>query len=411
MILIEFYTPRHIENISTCLRLKPKKFHLIGLASEASDALNRYNALLAERHLPTRGKLENIVGDDFGELCVKLADLLAPKEQYVIDLSGGDATAIMALGAVYAGLSPEKRKDIQVVRYDEDLTNLLDCLNNYAPLPYEPVSLTVSELIQLHGGIITPESYQPPKTFTAKHLESLWALASDPKSNWNDNLTILIQFQSYNQYADGIRLELDSLVGEISDFSEKELALRDFLQTLDKLGVIEDRSSFDYLEYRYTDPTYRYCMEKAGNILELKVFLEARDLTENGKPYFNDCLMSVSIDWDGIVHARKEKPDTRNEIDVIVMHGLIPTFISCKNGTINEAELYKLNTVANEFGGPHVQKLLLATKPEAVSQGLWQRGFDMDILLRSDIAPMSRQEWRTMFTHIEEELNHEKSAD
>ena len=402
MVLIEYYTPRHIENISTCLRLKPKKFYLIGAADEASTPLDRYNALLDARKLPFRGKLENTVGDDFGELCASLSKLLAPEEEYVIDLSGGDATAVMALGAVYARLSPEKRRSIRIVRYDQDLENLLDCTRNYRPLPYEPVNLTVKELIQLQGGIVMSNPQQPSKAFTAKRLEPLWQMASDPKEDWNNKLSILIQFQSHNTHEDGILLELDTLVGQISDFAAKEKTLREFLGKLDKMGVIEDRSSFDYLEYRYTDPVFRYCMEKAGNVLELKVFLEARDLTVNGKPYFSDCLMSVSIDWDGVIQGKKG--ETRNEIDVILMRGMIPTFISCKNGTIGEVELYKLNSVANHFGGPHVQKLLLATDPTAVTQALWQRGWDMDILLRSDIAPMSRQDWRMLFTHIEEEL-------
>ena len=405
MILIEYYTPRHIENISTCLRLKPEKFYLIGTSDQASKPLDRYNALLKARKLHTKGKLHDIVGKDFGELCHSLAKLLAPKEQYVIDLSGGDATAVMALGAVYAGFSPEKRKDIQILRYDQDLEDLLDCLHDNKPLPYKPVNISIPELIRLHGGVVLHNPQQPPRTFTAKRLEPLWEMASKPMSDWNSKLSVLIQFQSHNTHEDGIRLELDSLVGQISDFPEKEKILRDFLQDLDKIGVIENHSSFDYLEYRYTDPVFRYCMEKAGNVLELKVFLEARELTVNGKPYFSDCLMSVGIDWDGILYDKKdEKAETRNEIDVILMRGMIPTFISCKNGTIGETELYKLNTVANHFGGPHVQKLLLATKQEAVTESLWQRGWDSDILLRTGIAPLSRQEWRTLLTHIEEEL-------
>ena len=404
MVLIEYYTERHIENISTCLRLKPEKLYLVGTAEEAATPLNRYKAILKKRKLKTKAELYDVVGADFEELYRSFTTLLAPKEQYVVDLSGGDATAVMALGAVYANLPQEKQKDIQILRYDEDLENLIDCLHDNKPLPQEPVYLTVKELIQLHGGVVLPNSDQPSRTFSAKQLEPLWEMASDPKTEWNQNLATLIQFQSYNTHEDGILLELDSLVGKISDFSDKEQQLRSFLKKLDKKGIIEDHSSFDYLEYRYTDPVYRYCLEKAGNVLEMKVLLEARELQVNGKPYFNDCHMSVSIDWDGVLYPNRKRAETRNEIDVVLMRGMIPTFISCKNGTIEEVELYKLYTVAERFGGPHVQKLLLATNPGAVSRATSQRAWDMDVLLVSDIATMSRQDWRYLFTHIEEEL-------
>ena len=248
MILIEFYTPRHIENISTCLRLKPEKFYLIGTPDQAAKPLDRYNAVLKARKLRTRGKLYSIVGKDFWELCHSLSTLLAPKEQYVIDLSGGDAVAVMALGAVYTSLSPEKRNDIQILRYDQDLEDLLDCLHDNDPLPHQPVNITIPELIRLHGGRVLRNPHQPPKSFSAKRLEPLWKIASDPNSDWNNKLAILIQFQSYNTHEDGIQLELDSLVGKIEDFSERERILRDFLKDLDKIGVIENRSSFDYLE-------------------------------------------------------------------------------------------------------------------------------------------------------------------
>lgn len=56
-----------------------------------------------------------------------------------------------------------------------------------------------------------------------------------------------------------------------------------------------------------------------------------------------------------------DEKDTEHEIDVILMKGLVPIFISCKNGYVDGTELYKLNTVAERFGGPYAQKVLIAT--------------------------------------------------
>ena len=84
--------------------------------------------------------------------------------------------------------------------------------------------------------------------------------------------------------------------------------------------------------------------------------------------------------------------------DVILMHGVTPLFISCKNGSIAEEELYKLHTVATRFGGSHVKKMLVATelpkKGDNPNYAFIQRAKDMGIYLVTDAANLSIQGWR-----------------
>lgn len=56
-----------------------------------------------------------------------------------------------------------------------------------------------------------------------------------------------------------------------------------------------------------------------------------------------------------------EEKDTENEIDVVLMKGLTLIFISCKNGQVDDDELYKLESVTNRFGGLYAKKVLIAT--------------------------------------------------
>ena len=68
------------------------------------------------------------------------------------------------------------------------------------------------------------------------------------------------------------------------------------------------------------------------------------------------------LDWDGNIHADNPSfPDTENEIDVLLVRGMIPVFISCKNGSTDENELYKLSAVAEHFGAKFARKALIAT--------------------------------------------------
>ncbi|MBP3941350.1 MAG: hypothetical protein J6D00_07675, partial [Christensenellaceae bacterium] len=89
--------------------------------------------------------------------------------------------------------------------------------------------------------------------------------------------------------------------------------------------------------------------------------------------------------------------ETRNEIDILLMRGVTPLFISCKNGSIGEEELYKLNTVALRFGSPLAKKMLIATDLEdrnsMSGKAFIQRARDMGIYVVPNAAELSRREW------------------
>ena len=87
--------------------------------------------------------------------------------------------------------------------------------------------------------------------------------------------------------------------------------------------------------------------------------------------------------------------ETRNEIDVLMMCGLTPLFISCKNGQYTSNELYKLRSVAERFGGEHAKKVLIATSmdPEHPSYLQFrQRAEDMKIRVIEDLTELSDKE-------------------
>lgn len=399
MTLIECFTSSHVDNIAACLRLQPEKMILVGKAAEMTLPADRYRELLRRRRQQTEISLCDIEGKDLKDIASAFDALVKSEDAYVIDLTGGDAHVVMAVGAVLTRLSPEKRQQICVEIYDHTLGTAKDCISDLCSLPWKKASLNVAELISLHGGKLHGNAYQPPADSRPEALDSLWRISSaDPKA-WNRNLMLLSEFESRSSSKEDIFLDLEQLQGSIPKFYEKEAAVRELLDRFQRNGIIHDRSSRYSLKYTYTSPLLRYCTLKAGNVLEVKTLLEGRAVTENGAPFFQDCRMSVSIDWDGILHHPAQRiPDTCNEIDVILMHGTTPLFISCKNGSIGEEELYKLHTVATRFGGPYAKKMLIATdlnqKSAASNRAFTQRAWDMDIFLVPDAGELSQEEWQ-----------------
>ena len=397
MVLIKCFSESHTENMAACLQLRPETMLLIGNERAMAEPIRNYRSILKKRGQRTDIQVCDSWQKDLVDLSVIVKRFITRQEEYVIDLTGGEEVIVMALGAVVAGMEPEHRAKIRMIRYDFTRNVLLDCIHDYAPMAGKPLTLPVEDLIALHGGTVHPSSHQPGKEVTVRQLDPLWELASEDPKWWNQVLMYLGELESWADDKTQVFLSLRFMRGEIKDFERKEEMVRELLEEFHNRGIIKNHSSRDCLEYTYTSSLYRYCTLKAGNVLEMKTLLEARALLDKGVPFFQDCKMSVHIDWDGIVHdPEKRIPETRNEIDVLLTRGMTPLFISCKNGNVGEDELYKLNTVVANFGGPHARKMLVATEYLA-SPALRQRAWDMDILLVDKVADYSKEQWRDLF--------------
>ena len=158
----------------------------------------------------------------------------------------------------------------------------------------------------------------------------------------------------------------------------------------------------DYI-ITYKDTQVKLCLGAAGTILEQKVTVTLREIMlEEGT--YNDVMSGVHIDWDGQIGSNQgDDSDTKNEIDVIAMHGVVPLFISCKNGRVEDDELYKLETVANRFGGIHSKKFLIATylnkRPKSLA-AFMQRAEDMKIFLINDVHLLSEEKFKRTIKNL-----------
>ena len=79
----------------------------------------------------------------------------------------------------------------------------------------------------------------------------------------------------------------------------------------------------------------------------------------------------------------------------MLMCGAVPVFISCKNGDVKVEELYKLEAVANRFGGKYAKKVLVITQPEKLGEReepIRLRAKQMGIRLMVDIDGMTEEE-------------------
>ena len=399
MTLIECFDPIPIRNALACLRLQPDKVIFLGDMEIMESKIHAYRQLFTRRAKHTQIELHHARLDDLNNIYHTLKDIVDQEDECVIDVTGGAEQLLMAVGALTIG---QKEKKLSVQKFDLRGGNVVDVDGDGKTVCGQEAQLTAQELIRLQGGTVYPYSPQPAQTYRPGDIQKLWELACENPRSWNKTIAYLNEFESRNGSGMEISLSIKSVAASIRNFEEKEAAVRTLLEKMDRCGIITDRSNALVLRYEYRDPIFRDCVKKAGNILEIKTLLEARALMQDGKPCFCDCQMGVTIEWEDTDDGQEDQgPETRNEIDVLLMRGTVPLFISCKNGDVEEAELYKLHTVAERFGSRFAKKMLIATdlkwKGETFLQAYRQRANDMGIHLVTNAAELTARQWREIF--------------
>ena len=403
MTVVEFFEKSPFENMVSTLLVKPKKLILLGDEKEMSKAVSTYEAFLESKETGTKIEPVNIDKNDLKDIEDKLTKIIKTEQNCIFDITGGEDLVLLGCGIVFAKY--HNQYPFKMQRVDIKSGKITDCFSNNKVNISGGLSLSVKELIKLHGGIVAPEPFVPNLAHK-RDVDAIWDIARQSNDTWNDSLAVLCEFEKRTvpkQNRMNINIDLQTVSAEIRDYNNKFNSYYIFIKKLLKNGLIDDLNvSGNRISYNYKNATVRRCLHTPGDILEMKTYYEAFSLTDNGKPYFDSCNIGVTIDWDGVIHNPHDTiKDTKNEIDVMLMRAITPVFISCKNGDVPGIELYKLNTVAERFGGKHAKKILIATNFERESQNseraYIQRAKDMDITFITDAAQFNDNDWKTLF--------------
>ena len=367
MTYIEFYDVVSLENIATCLSCMPDRVILIGDNKQISDRVELYRRLLADRGHPEVEVIPKSIPKTNLKLAVeKLTGLVDAYDDCVFDITGGDEVLLMALGMVCAA-HPDKH--IQVHKCNIRDGKMYDCDGDGETVFRDVPTLTVEENIRIYGGEVVYGEIDSTNTYRwdfsedfLADIEALWRICCQEDRYWNLKCNI---FDAICQADGGGGLTVTASLAEV----EKLLPHNIYYNFGDRIipyllhhGLLTDFSD-DGVTVRLTfkNEQVKRCLLIEGQVLELKMYVLAKTLTDSdGNPMYNDAVSGVKIDWDGVRHEQASV-DVENEIDILLMHGAVPIFISCKNGIkVEPEELYKLQTVARRFGGHYSKMVLIA---------------------------------------------------
>jgi len=401
MTIIEFYDKMSVENIISALLCAPQKVIFVGdNRKKMQRSIAVYKEVSEIRGLEIAFSYKTVGKNNLRAITEVLSQIVEENPDCIFDLNGGDELYLVALGMI-VGKYPEK---IQMHRFNIQNNILVDCDLEGNVCQRAATALTVSENIQIYGGkvLFSPEKADGTYLWDyndefMKDVRGMWEICRENTGLWNTQINAMDKMNSLMGREGSLEVDIDirQVKSELEKRREKFVFHEHIFKSLNEKGIIQNLQMDDKrVFFMYKNEQIKKCLTKAGQILEMYITVVAKSLRdEDGEELYNDVLTGVYIDWDGEVEPQ-EKADVTNEIDVLLMKGLVPIFISCKNGFIEYEELYKLSVVAGRFGGRYVKKVLIASGLDRMgmkAEYIRARAKDMNIRIIEDVDEMSEE--------------------
>ena len=292
------------------------------------------------------------------------------------DITGGEPLILAAFGVLSGELrAPMHCYDIPGDRLIELNTGAGHAISKLARV--QQMEFTLDQYIEMMGGVI---NYRLNKALSSTRNEEfeelmprLWKVSNDNSDAWNAFSDMLKRFSNteYGLVVDLTEKQVEAYLKESRKLNSRQ-RLADLLADCTREGLLEQASCDAGLFFKYRNSFVKECLLNTGSILELHTYMEE-------KKDSTDCLVGIHLDWDGFIQ-HDGRQDVLNEVDVLVLRGYIPTFISCKNGGVDKNALYELHTVAEKFGGKYAKKVLVATRELSATD--MERAREMNIEVR-----------------------------
>jgi len=347
--LVELYDPQNIlDNIMVPYIFTPDRVvYLCDGREESRAGVEKLKTALTERFPKMEifcEVLEN--SEQVFPLCEKLISVYPDP---VFDLTGG----MDAVGFAVTLFCHTRIRPCICVDWQQRKLICSEAAEKYQEQFHIP-QLSIEDLLHACGAALQRKMHETPKKEWFDALTTFYEETLRYPKDWLSTCKYLQQMAAKAEN-EGHPL---SFTGNtvITDRSSKVLRCHpDFMKLAYRLGFLRKLEwKKSTVSVTFADKTILRYLTSQGTWLELYVYITAM---QSGR--FHDCRMSVVIDWDGIFLKRD---NVINEIDVTLMRGARPVFISCKTSVPNTENLNEIYLYAKRLGGSHAQAMLVTTQ-------------------------------------------------
>ena len=403
MTYIELFDRTHTANVCGMLTNPPDRVILVG---EKYKTLQkhavRYREVMLARGQSCEVIPRSVNKNNITSIIELFSSIIDEYDDCHFDLTGGEDLFLCA-----AGIVSERYKSrgihVNMHRFNIRSNRVIDCdLDGVTVMENALPSITIDENIRIWGGQVKGRPYSPHDfdDESKNDIAALWEICRYNVKAWNRQLNIISAAEKRRNDCE-LKLTTEASVKNmyaVLNYDERKHVIdQSILQKLNEKKLISFYCvAGGTFEIKYKSPLVKSCLTKAGLVLELWILLCADQAKNNdGQPIYCDVKSVVYIDWDGEVDLNRGRYDTENEVDVMLIHGALPVFVSCKNGAFDMEELYKLNSVAERFGREYSKKVIITTAIDslgALGNHIRQRASDMDIRIIDRAHSMTESE-------------------
>ena len=157
--------------------------------------------------------------------------------------------------------------------------------------------------------------------------------------------------------------------------------IMEYLDNKELISINKKLTTPDLIHFKFKSETVKELLKSDGFWLEFYTYYMAYMLN-----YFDDIAMSSIIDW---IPDSEDYRDPINEIDVILVKGIKPVFISCKTSVPSVFDLYEIKSLTEKFGGSIAKAALVTSSDLSYNQSFFVRARELNVALidKSSLAP------------------------
>lgn len=385
-VLIELFDREPIENILGACIFKPQV--VVYLCDKRDSRFLKESAiyrLFRSRKLAAQPRFYYFDGFDPVGIRRVLFAVVKDYPGCVFDFSGGRDLLLLVAGACFEEM---KLPAYYIDLYRERFINLRGCdeLSAQFAMP----QFSAEDIFAMSGGAVQGHGHFSPQEigqdFETDILAVFEIVLKNPKM-WG-------QFVGYLQAicacapANQLAISAPRFIAAGQKNHSVNMVL---LANLAKTGVLQYLQNQDDFVFTFKSPLHRKCLLIEGIWLELYCYITAKKCG-----YFGDVRTSLVVDWDG---EQSANASAKNEVDVFLVRGVTPVFISCKTSLPSPLALSEIKLLAGKFGGGQSRAVVLTAARLggghrtlcARAQELGIYILDKDVLQNGTLAEKLRQ--------------------